>query len=54
MAMHPECFEDEVLAEMMPPLTADKESLFWECYGRRVTGLSFREAINLVRKTRVY
>ena len=54
MAMHPECFEDEVLAEMMPPLTADKESLFWECYGRRVTGLSFREADKLSTKDKEF
>lgn len=47
LAMYPERFEDRVLAEMLPPLTADKESLFWECYGKRVTGLSFREADTL-------
>ncbi len=47
LAMYPERFEDRVLAEMLPPLTADKESLFWECYGKRVTGLTFREADTL-------
>ncbi len=44
LAMYPERFEDEVIAEMMPPLTSTKDSLFWECYGKRVTGMSFREA----------
>lgn len=54
MAMHPERFEDEVLAEIMPPLTEDKESLFWECYGKRVTGLSFREADKLSMKDKEF
>jgi arginine N-succinyltransferase len=54
IAMHPECFEDEVLAEMMPPLTDDKESLFWECYGKRVTGLRFREADKLSTKDKEF
>jgi arginine N-succinyltransferase len=44
LAMYPDRFEDEVLAEMMPPLTSTKDSLFWECYGKRVTGMTFREA----------
>src|SRR5438093_6740556 len=54
LAMYPEHFEDEVVAEMMPPLTADKESLFWECYGKRVTGLSFREADKLSTKDKEF
>jgi arginine N-succinyltransferase len=54
LAMYPERFEDEVVAEMMPPLTADKESLFWECYGKRVTGLSFREADKLSTKDKEF
>jgi arginine N-succinyltransferase len=54
IAMHPECFADEVLAEMMPPLTEDKESLFWECYGKRVTGLRFREADKLSIKDKEF
>jgi arginine N-succinyltransferase len=47
MAMHRDRFADEVIAEMMPSLTDNKESLFWEYYGKRVTGLSFREADKL-------
>jgi len=54
LAMHPDRFEDEVVAEMLPPLTADKESLFWECYGKRVTGLSFREADKLSMKDKEF
>jgi arginine N-succinyltransferase len=54
LAMYPDRFEDEVVAEMLPPLTADKESLFWECYGKRVTGLSFREADKLSTKDKEF
>jgi arginine N-succinyltransferase len=54
LALYPERFEDEVVAEMMPPLTAGKESLFWECYGKRVTGLSFREADKLSTKDKEF
>lgn len=54
MAMYPERFEEEVLAEMMPPLTDEGESLFWECYGKRVTGLSFREADKLSTKDKEF
>lgn len=54
MAMYPERFEDDVLAEMMPPLTEDKESSFWECYGKRVTGLNFREADKLSMKDKEF
>ena len=54
MAMYPERFEDDVLAEMMPQLTEEKESLFWECYGKRVTGMSFREADKLSMKDKEF
>jgi arginine N-succinyltransferase len=54
LATYPDRFEDEVLAELMPPLTEDKESLFWECYGKRVTGLSFREADKLSTKDKEF
>ena len=54
LAMHPDRFEDEVIAEMMPPLTDNKESLFWECYGKRVTGLDFRAADKLSMKDKEF
>jgi arginine N-succinyltransferase len=49
MGIHPDRFEPTVLAEMLPPLTPTGESPLWECYGRRVTGLSFGEADLLSR-----
>ena len=47
LAMYPDRFENQVLAEMLPLLTPKGESLFWECYGKRVTGLDFRTADKL-------
>jgi len=54
MAMHRRRFEDEVIAEMMPRLTDKGESPFWECYGKRITGLGFREADKLSIKDKEF
>jgi arginine N-succinyltransferase len=54
MGMHPERFEPSVLAEMLPPLTASGASPLWECYGRRVTGLSFHDADLLSRSDKEF
>src|SRR5215469_5834221 len=47
IAKHRRRFESRIIAEIMPPLTPDHENLFWDHYGRRLTGLSFREADRL-------
>ncbi|MGH7933548.1 MAG: arginine N-succinyltransferase, partial [Candidatus Binataceae bacterium] len=48
IARHVARFERQVLAEMLPPITADDHrNAFWDHYGRSVTGLSFREADRL-------
>jgi arginine N-succinyltransferase len=44
IAMHRKRFEDQVLAEMLAPMLPDHGNIFWDHYGRSVTGLSFREA----------
>jgi len=44
---HLKRFRDRVIAEMLPPASADHSNVFWDHYGRRVTGLSFREADRL-------
>ena len=44
IAMHPELFRGEVLAELMPPLESDGTSHLWEALGRRFTGMSYAEA----------
>jgi arginine N-succinyltransferase len=41
---HRNRFENRVLAEMLAPMLPDHGNLFWDHYGRSVTGLSFREA----------
>lgn len=47
IAKHRTRFEGRVIAEMMPPLTGEYGNLFWDHYGRRVTGLTFRDADRL-------
>jgi arginine N-succinyltransferase len=44
IGMHRERFEDQVLAEMLAPMLPEHGNIFWDHYGRSVTGLSFREA----------
>jgi arginine N-succinyltransferase len=47
IAMHRKLFRDELLAELLPPFEPDGSSPLWEAYGRRFTGLSYREADQL-------
>jgi arginine N-succinyltransferase len=47
LAMHRARFEKRVIAEMLPPLTPGYSNAFWDHYGGRVTGLTFREADRL-------
>ena len=44
IGMHRKRFEDQVLAEMLAPMLPEHGNVFWDHYGRSVTGLSFREA----------
>lgn len=44
MRMHRECFRDQVLSELLPPLEPDGTSLLWEHLGRCFTGLTYQEA----------
>ncbi len=54
MAMFPERFRDTVLAELLPPLTADGKSLFWEACGRRFTGLDYQGADKKSRENKEF
>jgi arginine N-succinyltransferase len=47
IAMNRPLFRDELLAELLPPFEPDGSSPLWEAYGRRFTGLSYREADQL-------
>lgn len=40
-------FEPRIVAEMLAPMLPGQGNVFWDNYGRRVTGLSFREADRL-------
>src|SRR5690242_15492436 len=47
IARHRARFETRVIAEILPPLSSDHGTRFWDHYGGRMTGLSFREADRL-------
>lgn len=44
IGMKPDHFEDDLHAEMAPPLTEEGRSEFWEALGRRFTGMPYKEA----------
>jgi arginine N-succinyltransferase len=44
IAVHRELFQNDLLAELLPPLEADGTSHLWEALGRRFTGMSYGEA----------
>jgi arginine N-succinyltransferase len=54
IAMHREDFRDELIAELLPPLEPDGTSHLWEAYGRKFTGLSYREADRLSRSNKEF
>ncbi len=47
IATHRELFQDEILAELLPPLEPDGTSHLWEALGRRFTDMSYAEADRL-------
>ena len=54
LAMHPERFREEVIAELLPPLLPNGRSRLWEYLGKRFTGLTYQEADKLSRKTKEF
>jgi arginine N-succinyltransferase len=54
IAMQRADFRDQVLAELLPPFEPDGSSLLWEAYGRRFTGLSYRDADRLSRSNKEF
>jgi arginine N-succinyltransferase len=54
IAARPELFQDELLAELMPPLLPDGTSHLWEAIGRRFTGLDYRTADRLSRENKEF
>ncbi len=54
IAMYRKWFRDEVLAELMPPLTDEGRSHLWEHVGKRFTGLTYPEADKLSQKNKEF
>jgi arginine N-succinyltransferase len=54
MAVHPERFRETVLAELMPPLTPDGRSRFWEAFGKRFTDLDYQTADKKSRENKEF
>jgi arginine N-succinyltransferase len=54
IAAHLECFEREVIAEMLSPFEANGTNRLWDAFGARFTGLSFREADRLSTRTKTF
>ncbi len=54
IAMRRKDFRDECLAELLPPFEPDGSSLLWESYGRRFTGLSYRDADQLSKSNKEF
>lgn len=44
IARHLDLFQDEILAELLPPLEPDGTSRLWDAIGRHFTGMSYAEA----------
>jgi arginine N-succinyltransferase len=44
IAAHRDLFQDEILAELLPPLEADGTSHLWEALGRRFCDMSYADA----------
>ena len=54
IAMRRADFQDELLAELLPPLEPDGTSHLWDAVGKRFTGLTYREADHLSRRNKEF
>jgi arginine N-succinyltransferase len=54
IALWPHYFQDELLAEMVPPLGDGGRSEFWEALGRRFTGMPYQEADSLSHQNKEF
>lgn len=54
IGLHPDRFQDRLLAEMMAPLTTDGRNTFWEYFGRRFINLRYDEADRFCQKSREF
>lgn len=54
IAAHPELFQQELLAELLPPLEPDGTSHLWEAFGRRFTNMTYSEADRLSSEDKTF
>jgi len=54
MSLHPERFEREVTAEILPPLEGPARNLLWDAFGAKFTGLPYREADHLSARNKQF
>jgi len=54
LAMHPDRFERNLVAEMLSPFEEPGKNLFWEAFGARFTGLPYREADHLSARSKQF
>lgn len=54
IAMNREVFRDEILSELLPRLEDDGTSRMWKHYGKRFTGLDYREADRLSKDNKEF
>src|SRR4051812_9597853 len=54
LASHPNLFQEEILAELMPPLEPDGTSHLWEALGRHFTDMSYADADRLSKKNKEF
>lgn len=54
LAAHPNLFQEEILAELMPPLEPDGTSHLWEALGRHFTLMSYAEADRLSKRNKEF
>ena len=52
--MHRECFRDELLAELLPPLEPDGTSHLWDAVGRKFTDMTYADADRLSKKNKEF
>ncbi|MCP3983256.1 MAG: arginine N-succinyltransferase [bacterium] len=51
---HRECFEREVIAEMLSPFEAPGKNLLWDAFGAKFTGVPYREADHLSARSKQF
>ena len=54
MSLHPECFEREVIAEMLSPFEETGDNLLWNAFGAKFTGMPYREADHLSSRSKQF